>query len=116
MINKEKVKNWVDRKKVKLYTQYKENVKGYTLKKEKMYDFYICDYCRMPIKIFSNKKSYEQEGGKIKIPGSLINNESVEIATHNRCIKSLVKELEELKQLEVQKMVDENYEHIPRIN
>lgn len=99
MITKEKVNTWLTRKKIELHTQYDENPNKFDnrYKKEKIYDFYICDYCRMRIKIMPNLKRSEQEGGKVTIPSSLINNESVEIVAHNRCIKNLVRELEELK-------------------
>lgn len=97
MVTKEKIDKWQKRKKIEIHTQYAKDKNGFELKNKKMYDYYICDYCWIPIKLFPNKKHYKQEGGKVIIPCSLINNKSVEVAVHNRCIKYLIKELEELK-------------------
>lgn len=99
MVTEEKINTWLERKKVKKFTQYKKVKTGpYSSKDEKMYDYYLCDYCRMVIKIKPGLKSYEQEGGKIIIPASLIKKGAVEVAAHNRCIKNLIKELEEVKE------------------
>ncbi|MCI8309069.1 MAG: hypothetical protein HFJ45_02425 [Clostridia bacterium] len=100
MITSQKIDEWINRAKIEKFEQYKENEsKSYLVKntkKEKLYDYYICDYCRLPIKFYPNQKSYEREGGKATIPNSLIGKGNIIIMAHNRCIKSLIKEVEEI--------------------
>lgn len=56
MVTKEKIDKWQKCKKIELHTQYAKDKNGFELKNKKMYDYYICDYCWIPIKIFPNKK------------------------------------------------------------
>lgn len=73
-------------------------------KKEKLYDYYICDYCGSEIKI--EDKWENKQGGLLKIPQTLSKIDQVfYLALCNKCVKSVVKELEE-----------KNYNHIPRID
>ena len=68
-----------------------------TEKPKKIYDYYICDYCKGEIVI--KDKSYEQTGGVMKIPQSLSNAEKVfYLSLCNKCVKPVVKEFEEFAQ------------------
>ena len=62
---------------------------------EKNQRFYICDYCRIGILIKQNSK--EQDGGEVILPSSLTGRGKIKIAAHNRCIKNLIKELEQMR-------------------
>ena len=99
MITKSKIDEWINRAKIEKHEQYKENEKKSYLvktKKEKLYDFYICDYCRMPIKFYPNQKKDEREGGTAIIPNSLTHKGNITIVAHNRCIKPLMQETEQI--------------------
>lgn len=60
--------------------------------KEK-YKYYRCDYCGEEIKI--SDKWDEKTGSKIVIPSSITKCGEVTVALHNRCLKPMLKELEE---------------------
>lgn len=99
MITKSKIDSWINRTKLEKHEEYAENKNKSILvktKKEKLYDYYICDYCRMPIKFYPNQKSYEAEGGKAILPNSLTNKGNIPIMAHNRCIKPLIQEVEQI--------------------
>lgn len=62
-------------------------------KKEKMYEYYICDNCGCEIKI---KNKWERsEGGVISLPYSITKRPEISIAICNKCINPVLKEFEE---------------------
>lgn len=83
-----------DRQKIEKHTKYKETKTSNVAKskKDKDYDYFLCDYCAGEIKI-KNKK-YEMSGGICIIPQSLTKKQSLKVALHNKCLKDAVKELE----------------------
>lgn len=90
---------WIEtRNKPEKLTKYEEK-EGRHLTKEKpvkLYDYYVCDYCGKEIKI--EDKWENQTGGVVKIPQSLSNYRSVfNLALHNDCLKSVIKEFENLR-------------------
>lgn len=60
--------------------------------KEK-YKYYICDYCGQEIKIAD--KWSERTGSKAIIPSSITKQGEIVLALHNKCLKPMLKELEE---------------------
>lgn len=95
-----KIKEMQDRgesnKKEKIeYT--KENATHLTgkSKAKKVYDYYICDYCGAEIPI--SKKWQDQKGGVIEFKDSITGIGKVKMALCNKCLKPVLKELEENK-------------------
>lgn len=83
-----------DRQKIEKHTKYKEHKKSNVIngKKEKEYEYYLCDFCLKEIKI-KNKK-HEMSGGICTIPQSLTKKQSLRVVLHNKCLKSAIMELE----------------------
>ena len=85
------------RKAVPVYTKMKPNPQeGKHLikyKNEKEYDYYKCDYCGEEIKIL--KKRQEMTGGTIKFTHLVTKLGDIELALHNRCLRSAIKLFEE---------------------
>ena len=61
-------------------------------KKELLYKYYICDYCGAEIKIL--EKRQEMTGGITILPNSLTRRGNVKMALCNKCLNSVLKELE----------------------
>ena len=86
MFDIEKLKN---REKVIKYTKYIKNTSRSNLvnnRKEKDYDYYICDYCKSEIKL--NLKQYERSGGIVILPNTLTKCGKVTVVLCNKCVKS----------------------------
>lgn len=83
-----------DRQKIEKHTKYKECERSNVTKskKEKEYEYYLCDYCLKEIKI--KTKKYEMSGGICTIPQSLTKKESLKLVLHNKCLKPAIMELE----------------------
>jgi len=88
-----------DREKPAKQTKYKKDRTASTyLTKTKIkqdYKYYICDFCGEEIKI--EKDIDRRTGGTCFIPKSLTGREEIELALHNRCLNSVLKEFEELR-------------------
>lgn len=68
------------------------------VKKEKDYDYYLCDYCNEEIKILKNTESKGkiQTGGIVTLPQTLTDTTSpITLALCNKCFKKALKEFEE---------------------
>ena len=92
---KEKVNVLANREKIEKLVKYKEpESRFFTVKseKEKLYDYYKCDYCGEDIKI--NKKWEQKEGGIVEFKASLTKTVAIKLALHNRCLKLAMKEFE----------------------
>lgn len=63
-------------------------------KKEKLYDYYKCDYCGAEIRILEDKRN-EMTGGIVKIPYTVTRRSELLLAVCNKCIKPMLKEFEE---------------------
>ncbi len=83
-----------NRKKIDKYTKYKKTKISNLInsKKEKDYEYFLCDYCdeEIPIK---NKK-HEMSGGICIIPQTVTKKESIKVVLHNKCLINALKELE----------------------
>lgn len=93
---KNKVSSWAERAEILKRTKLKPKPAGSHLVKYKDeidYKYYICDYCGEEIRI--EKKWEQKEGGILELPHSLTNRGKVKVVVHNRCLKRLIKELEE---------------------
>lgn len=62
-------------------------------KKEKLYEYYICDYCNSEIRL--DKKKHERSGGIAIIPHTLTKCGQLKLALCNKCIKEIQKYFEE---------------------
>lgn len=59
-------------------------------KKEKIYDYYICDYCNDEIRL--DKKVAERSGGIVNFPDTLTKKGRVRLVLCNKCLNSAIKE------------------------
>ena len=64
------------------------------VKTEKLYKYYKCDYCGDEIKII--KKKLEMTGGIVVLPQTLTKRGELKLVMCNKCIKSVIKEFEEV--------------------
>lgn len=97
MKNKIDINKLRDRKEPQKYTQML--VKNQTSnvvnsKKTKLYDYYVCDYCKDQIRL--DVKQTERSGGIITIPHSLTKCGELKLALCNKCLKPVSKELEKI--------------------
>lgn len=93
--NLNEIKN---RKEVPIYHKYKyfnEKSNVVNNEKEKIYDYYLCDYCGEEIKIL--KKESEMDGGKIVFKNIITHQGNIEMVLHNKCLKPVLKLFEENK-------------------
>lgn len=94
-------KEYEDRNKFTKHIEYKkrEDISTHLSKDKKApkkeFEYYICDYCKE--KIILTDKWETQTGGVTKIPKELVKNRNIKLALHNKCLKELIKELEESK-------------------
>lgn len=78
------------------YIKLNENRNRSTIvnsKKEKIYEYYKCDYCGDEIRL--DLKQHERSGGIVNLPHSLTKCGQVTVALCNKCISKVQKELEE---------------------
>ncbi len=61
-------------------------------KMTKLYDYYICDYCKAEIRL--DKKQEERSGGIVVLPHSLTKCEQITVALCCKCVKEEIKQLE----------------------
>lgn len=93
---KNKMSTWADRREPVKNKKLKPKPDGSHLVKyeeEVEYKYYICDYCGEEIRIAN--KWENKTGGIAELPNSLTNRGKVKIAVHNRCLRLLLKEIEE---------------------
>ena len=92
---KEKLDYLLERKKVEKQIKYKENegkCNVFNAKKEKLYEFYKCDYCGKEIKI--TEKFENRTGGLVTFPLSLTMKGTLNLAVHNCCLNPAKREFE----------------------
>lgn len=94
-----------NREKIEKQTKYAKTSHLSREKKEKLYDYYKCDYCNGEIEI--RKKRTEMTEGLVEIPYSLTGRAPLQLMLCNKCLKPVIKEFEEMRNGE---------NHIPRIN
>lgn len=78
-----------ERKQPELHTEFDIKEKGSSTvnsKKEKKYNYYICDYCNEKVRL--SKK--DAEGGTIEFA---IKNRTLKLALHNKCLNASLKEI-----------------------
>lgn len=92
-------------RKIEKKTKYKSQNHLTNTKKDKLYDYYVCDYCSEEIEIL--KKKNEMEGGLVVIPYSLTGKSPITLILHNKCLNPVLKELENERSGE---------NHVPRID
>lgn len=83
------------RKEPEIHTkmQYLEAKNNVTKRRvEKVYDYYVCDYCGDEIKL--DVKQTERNGGVALLPNSLTKCGEIKVALCNKCIKGVIKQLE----------------------
>lgn len=104
-------KNIYDREKIPKYVKYKEEQRQAShlvkYKKEKEYEYYKCDYCNSNIII--DKDKTKMTGGTATFPATLTKKQDLQLVLCNKCLNPVLKEFED-------KLVEENYNHIPRID
>lgn len=71
-----------------------EGEQNYTTNRKmiKLYDYYICDYCKSEIRL--DKKQQERSGGIVVIPHTLTKCGEITVALCNKCIKDVIKQFE----------------------
>lgn len=88
------------RKNVPILTKYRIIELGTNLtneRKEKEYDYMICDYCNEEIKIEDDIA--KKTGGTINI--KITKARELTIASHNKCLKSLLREINKTYRIEL---------------
>lgn len=60
--------------------------------KTKLYDYYVCDYCKNQIRL--DVKKTERSGGIAIIPHSLTKCGELRLALHNKCLIPIIQEIE----------------------
>ena len=63
--------------------------------KTKMYDYYVCDYCKDKIRL--DIKKTERSGGIATIPHSLTKCGELKLALCNKCIRDVIMEFERIQ-------------------
>lgn len=84
------------RSEVPIYTTYKPTPDGGNVvnyKKEKLYNYYKCDYCGSEIKI--TKKRQDMTGGIAIIPHTVTKRGEIKLALCNKCLNPVIREFEE---------------------
>ena len=61
-------------------------------KSDKLYDYYICDYCGAEIRL--DIKQTERSGGIAILPNSLTKCGELKVVLCNKCVKDVLKQLE----------------------
>ena len=72
------------------YLEEKNNV--VKRRTQKLYDYYICDYCGSEIRL--DIKQTERRGGIAVLPNSLTKCGELKVALFNKCVKEVLKQLE----------------------
>lgn len=64
-------------------------------KAQKLYDYYICDYCANEIRL--NVKQEERSGGIVIFPHSLTKCGELKVVLHNRCLNKAIEQIENVQ-------------------
>ncbi len=83
--------NYTNRTQIPIYAKMKPAPEGSHLvkyKKEKEYDYYICDNCGKEIRIL--KEKYKMTGGIVTVPPSLTKKTEIKLALCNKCLKEVI--------------------------
>lgn len=89
------IKEVIDREKPIKHIKYSsENTNHLTNeKKEKEYEYYICDECKK--KIIITKNNDARRGGVVNLPKSLTKcNKTITVALHNCCLNPVLRQFE----------------------
>ena len=92
----EQINKFKNRDKIQKYTKIiKEDTKSNVLKAKviEKYQYLKCDYCGNEIRL--DKKEYERTGGTKVFSHSFTKCGKIELALCNKCLKPVIKELEE---------------------
>lgn len=93
---KEKIIQLQNRKEIPKYKKlYKKDNESNLIntKKEKLYDYYKCDYCNNEIRL--DVKQHKRNGGIVCIPHSLTKRGKVDLVLCNKCLNKTLKEFKE---------------------
>lgn len=90
---KERIIQYQNRKEIPKYTKIsKDNNESNLInsKKEKLYNYYKCDYCNSEIRL--DIKHNERSGGTVEIPHTLTKKGKVKLVLCNKCLNKVLKE------------------------
>lgn len=65
-------------------------------KRQKLYDYYVCDYCGAEI----NVEQEEIKGGIVVLPHSLTKCGKLKAVLHNKCLNKAIEEIENVQRRE----------------
>lgn len=90
--------NIENREKPQIFTKYEEDTDVLShltkVKKKKLYNYYLCDYCGNEIKI--KTKGEEKTGGTITLSETLTKRKRIKIVCCNKCLAKVIREFEEV--------------------
>lgn len=89
------IKEVIDREKPIKHIKYSSKHTNHLTneKKEKEYEYYVCDECKKKIVITKNKD--ESKGGIVNLPKSLTkSNKTITVALHNYCLNQVLRQFE----------------------
>lgn len=81
------------RKEIPKYEKFKKENETSNIvktKREKLYDYYKCDYCKDEIRL--DKKRNERSGGIVHFPHTLTKSGKVTLVLCNKCLNNVIKE------------------------
>ena len=93
--NVEKFTRLLHRQNIPIYEKMKPTPSGGNVvnyKKEKLYDYYICDCCGEEIKIL--KQKHEMTGGIVIMPYTVTKKGDIKLALCNKCLKPVLSQFE----------------------
>lgn len=88
-----RLKDFQLRKEIPKYEKFKKENEFSNIvktKREKLYDYYKCDYCKDEIRL--DKKRNERSGGIVNFPHTLTKSGKVTLVLCNKCLNSVIKE------------------------
>ena len=89
------IESLLDREKIPVYSKFEESEANvlHNVKKEKLYDYYICDYCGN--EILKTNKVEDRTGGVLIVPQSRTGSfKKLQVALCNGCLNKFLNELE----------------------
>lgn len=92
---KNRIKEFEDREKINKFIKYKPQEKSNVIhkSKEKLYEYYKCDYCGEEIRL--DIKPEERSGGIVDFPHTLTKRGKIRLVLHNKCFKKAIEEFTE---------------------
>lgn len=98
-MNKFNKNKLMERKDVPIYTKFRERKTERSnlvnIERKKEYEYYKCDYCGEEIKILKQKN--KMTGGTLQFSKIITKNRDLKVALCNKCLKPVLKILEEQK-------------------